>query len=125
METRKQADSGSSSDNSNMTSLWKVLWGLQIPNKVKHFAWGVCKNILSTLSNLKRRGIVGSNLCEDVGWAVNHQDMYFGAVSVLLILGPLHQFSAGSTICILMTLWNCFGFWCMCREVIMMCSHWL
>ena len=65
METREQADSGSSSDNSNMTSLWKVLWGLQIPNKVKHFAWRVCKNILPTLSNLKRRGIVGSNLCKE------------------------------------------------------------
>ena len=65
METREQADSGSSSDNSNMTSLWKVLWGLQIPNKVKHFAWRVCKNILPTLSNLKRRGIVENDLCEE------------------------------------------------------------
>ena len=74
---------------------------------------------------LKGEGLLEVTYVKNVGWAVNHQDMYFGAVSVLLILGPLHQFSAGSKICILMTLWNCFGFWCMCREVIMMCSHWL
>ena len=48
-----------------MTSLWKVWWGLQIPNKVKHFAWRTCKNILPTLSNLKRRGIVENDLCEE------------------------------------------------------------
>ena len=65
METKEQADLGSSSDNSNMTSLWKVLCSLQIPNKAKHFAWRACKNILPTLSNLKRRGIVENDLCEE------------------------------------------------------------
>ena len=39
---------------------------------------------------------------------------------MLLIPGPLHQFSVGSKIYILMTLWNCFGFWCIFRKVRMM-----
>ena len=65
METKVQPDSGSCSDNSNMKTFWKVLWGLKIPNKVKHFGWRACKNILPTLSNLKKRGIVETDLCEE------------------------------------------------------------
>ena len=65
METRLQSDFGSCSNNSDMKTLWKVLWSLKIPNKVKHFGWRACKNILPTLSNLKKRGIVDNDLCEE------------------------------------------------------------
>lgn len=30
-------------DNSNMRMFWKYLWGINIPHKVKHFAWPACK----------------------------------------------------------------------------------
>ena len=65
MESREQPDSGSCSNNSDMKTLWKVLWGLKIPNKVKHFGWRACKIILPTLSNPKKRGIVENDLCEE------------------------------------------------------------
>lgn len=48
-----------------MKRFWRKIWGLQIPNKVKHFAWRACKNIRPSLSNLKRRGIVVDDSCEE------------------------------------------------------------
>lgn len=46
------------SDNNNMRKFWEYLWSINIPHKVKHFAWRVCKEILPAKENLKRRKII-------------------------------------------------------------------
>ena len=32
--------------------LWNRIWGLHVPNKIKHLAWKACKNALPTKLNL-------------------------------------------------------------------------
>ena len=53
------------SDNSNMRKFWKYLWSINIPHKVKHFAWGACKEILPTKENLKRRKVIENSECDN------------------------------------------------------------
>lgn len=36
------------SDNFKMTAIGKVIWNLQRPNKIKHFMWRACRNVLPT-----------------------------------------------------------------------------
>lgn len=58
-----QLERGSCSNDGAIKNFWGKIWSLQIPNKVKHFAWRACKNILPCLSNL-RRGILVDDKCE-------------------------------------------------------------
>lgn len=39
MELSLGSGVASTSDNSNMRKFWKYLWSINIPHKVKHFAW--------------------------------------------------------------------------------------
>ena len=57
-------DRASTSNQADQSGLWKRLWKLQVPNKIKHFVWRVCNNALPTKCNLKRRHIANSNICE-------------------------------------------------------------
>nr|POE87088.1 putative ribonuclease h protein [Quercus suber] len=52
------------SDNSVLALLWKKIWGLQVPNKVKHLAWKACKDSLPTKTNLIRRKIITEGCCD-------------------------------------------------------------
>nr|POF23015.1 hypothetical protein CFP56_15690 [Quercus suber] len=53
-----------SSSNSNpLKQLWKHLWSLDVPNKVKHLIWRACKDALPTKKNLVRRKVVSDSLC--------------------------------------------------------------
>ena len=54
-------EEGESSLGDPRSPLWKKLWHLNIPSKMRIFAWKMCTNALPTLVNLQRRGI---NLCE-------------------------------------------------------------
>lgn len=67
MEVRDQPRDGSCSNDSDIKCFWRRIWRLHIPNKVKHFAWIACKNILPTWTNLKRRGIIEDDTCEAYG----------------------------------------------------------
>ena len=62
-EGSTRPDSGSSSDNAKMKAIWKMVWQLDCPNKIKHFMWRACKNILPTRNRLKVKGVG----CEDCG----------------------------------------------------------
>ena len=42
---------------------WRSLWKLQVPNKVKVFAWRACNRALPIMNNLARWHIVDVNLC--------------------------------------------------------------
>ena len=65
-KTKGRADGGECSDRTSLRALWKLIWNLNCPNKVKHFMWRACKNILPTKCKLRARGIgveVSCDLC--------------------------------------------------------------
>ena len=45
---------GGASNEENGKIFWKTIWRLNIPNKVKSFAWKASKNILPTKANVIR-----------------------------------------------------------------------
>ncbi|KAH9786019.1 reverse transcriptase domain-containing protein [Citrus sinensis] len=49
----------------NVTSsrVWKRLWGLEVPGKVKHFFWCALMNVLPTVDNLRPRKVEVSPIC--------------------------------------------------------------
>ena len=52
-----------------MKSLWKAIWKLHCPNKIRNFIWRVCKDILPTKTKLRDCKIpveVECDLCEGV-----------------------------------------------------------
>ncbi|KAL0004551.1 hypothetical protein SO802_012112 [Lithocarpus litseifolius] len=44
--------------------LWKAVWALEIPNKVKHLLWRACKNSIPTKWNLARRKTITDPSCD-------------------------------------------------------------
>ena len=40
---------------------------MKVPNKVKHFTWKACRNILATKENLWRRKVTQEGICEECG----------------------------------------------------------
>ena len=46
---------------------WGVIWKLNIPEKIKIFAWKAAKNILPTVENLWKRKIIQEALCKRCG----------------------------------------------------------
>ncbi|XP_023907624.1 uncharacterized protein LOC112019319 [Quercus suber] len=57
------------SDTTAKETFWRTLWSLNIPNKIKNFAWRACRNILPTKVNLRHRGVLESATCEACGVA--------------------------------------------------------
>ena len=45
-------------------TVWRTLWNLKIPNKIKVFGWRACRNILPTRVNLAQRRVIQDNRCE-------------------------------------------------------------
>ena len=43
--------------------LWKKVWHLNIPSKIRIFAWRACVDALLTMVNLQKRGIGENELC--------------------------------------------------------------
>ncbi|KAK7858245.1 putative ribonuclease h protein [Quercus suber] len=58
---------GECSDGSVMKQIWRSIWGMNTPNKIRSFAWKACRGILATKENLKRRHIIVDDLCEICG----------------------------------------------------------
>ena len=65
MEESRSSNRASSSDPSKTRRFWKSLWRLQVPHKMRHFAWRACRGILPTKENLSRRGIQLDVSCEE------------------------------------------------------------
>ena len=51
------------SDDSKMKHLWKSIWKLKLPNKIRSFVWRACREALATKANLKKRQITKDDLC--------------------------------------------------------------
>lgn len=47
--------------------IWKSIWLLKIPQKIKRFAWKAGRGILATKSNLAKRKITSDGICELCG----------------------------------------------------------
>ena len=58
---------GECSSNTRTTSLWKLVWQLCCPNKIKNFIWRACKDILPTKTKLKDRKIPLEVECDICG----------------------------------------------------------
>ncbi|XP_041011395.1 uncharacterized protein LOC121255185 [Juglans microcarpa x Juglans regia] len=54
---------GQASDSTNHEVLWKLLWKLRVPNKVKMFLWRSAWDILPTRVNLHKMKIIDSPMC--------------------------------------------------------------
>nr|POE67399.1 phenylalanine ammonia-lyase 1 [Quercus suber] len=52
-----------------MKAIWKIVWRLHCPSKIKHLLWRACKNILPTKLRLKARGIDVNEKCDLCGKA--------------------------------------------------------
>ena len=52
---------------SKMETIWKLIWSLKCPNKVKHFLWCACKNALPTKQCLMHRKVVKEDKCDLCG----------------------------------------------------------
>ena len=55
------------SDTSKMEVIWKLIWSLKCPNKVKHFFWRACKNALPIKQCLMHRKVVKEDKCDLCG----------------------------------------------------------
>ncbi|XP_030923509.1 uncharacterized protein LOC115950456 [Quercus lobata] len=61
------SDEGECSNGDSRTALWRKLWHLSIPPKVRIFAWRLCLNALPTLVNLQSKGVVKCDICPTCG----------------------------------------------------------
>lgn len=58
---------GETSNNSNHKTFWQTVWGLNFLNKIKTFAWRLCRNILRTKANLRHCQVISIVVCEACG----------------------------------------------------------
>jgi hypothetical protein len=66
----KEEARGQCSYAGNLPDIWKDLWNLKVPGKVKMFAWRACQNLLPTRENLCRRRVIQDPSCPCCGLAV-------------------------------------------------------
>lgn len=50
-------------NNEQVEQQWKMIWGLNCPNKLKHFLWRFSHNSQALRRNLKRRGMKVEEVC--------------------------------------------------------------
>ncbi|XP_075662987.1 uncharacterized protein LOC142632479 [Castanea sativa] len=61
------SEEGESSYGDPRDLLWRKVWHLHIPSKVRIFAWRACVDALPTMVNLQNRGIWENDLCPCCG----------------------------------------------------------
>lgn len=84
---------GSCSDGSNLRQFWRRLWSIQIPHKIRHFAWRAARDILPTKENLVTRKVLVEANVRNVVFLQNLFTIYFGSVRRLGIPGHIQPFS--------------------------------
>ena len=102
-ERNTQSETGGSSDSSKMRSIWKLIWQLNCPNKIKHFMWRACKNILPTKNWLMTRGVGSEDCCALCGqseasgyvlWRCHYAKAIWSGTKIKLpwLQDPLNEF---------------------------------
>ena len=56
-------DSNRPQGSDSMKCLWKSIWKMKVPGKIKHFLWRACTNSLPTKENLMKRKIIQDSSC--------------------------------------------------------------
>ena len=51
------------STQSNPFNIWKIIWKLKVPNKIRFFMWRVLSNALPTFDALKKRKCMDNDIC--------------------------------------------------------------
>ena len=69
-QARRDIHQGESSTSQPAVFFWCCIWKLPLPNKIKAFAWCVCRNILPTKANLYSRKITQDDVCDECGAVV-------------------------------------------------------
>ena len=64
MEMVENGGKGTVSDEGPLRKFWRSLWHLNLPHKIRHFAWRACKDIIPTKENLMRRKVLVEGSCE-------------------------------------------------------------
>ncbi|KAK7827369.1 hypothetical protein CFP56_031169 [Quercus suber] len=67
LEIVAESENASCSDLANLHGVWRGVWSLNQPNRIKQFTWKACNGILATKDSLFRRKITANNICEDCG----------------------------------------------------------
>ncbi|XP_030930729.1 uncharacterized protein LOC115956517 [Quercus lobata] len=81
----EKEDHGESSLGDVCASLWKRMWHLNIPGKIRIFAWRLCMNAIPTLTNLFKKGIqmdVTCPICKKDPETVEHAIISVSAKAV-------------------------------------------
>ena len=60
LDTRDEGECSSGDPNAR---IWKKIWSLKLPEKIKIFSWRACVNGLPMLTNLAAKGIQTSCVC--------------------------------------------------------------
>ena len=76
------------SNQSPMKQTWKRLWQMNVPNKVRHFAWKAYRKILSMKENLRRRNITKDSTCDVCGKQVVTISHLFWSATMQKRCGP-------------------------------------
>ncbi|KAL0006735.1 hypothetical protein SO802_008237 [Lithocarpus litseifolius] len=96
-ERNARSDIGGSSDSSRLGSIWKLIWHLNCLNKIKHFMWRACRNILPTKNRLMTRGVGSEDccaLCGHILWDCQYAKGVWNGTKIKLpwMQEPLHEF---------------------------------
>ncbi|XP_075658874.1 uncharacterized protein LOC142628714 [Castanea sativa] len=62
-ECSNKPEIGYCSDNSKMRAIWKVVWQVKCPSKIRQFMWCSCNNIFPTKNQLMSRGVGQDDVC--------------------------------------------------------------
>ena len=62
-EEQVEQNRGDFSNTSMRKRVWRSIWQLKLPHKLRHFAWKAGRNILATKDNLIRRKITEDDAC--------------------------------------------------------------
>ena len=98
----QQQDQPSASDTEARKDLWNGIWKLKVPNKVRHFLWQAIRESLPSKSNLHRRQVLISGICDACGDYVKdgiHILWFYDAMKPIWMLDArfsflrAHQFS--------------------------------
>ena len=69
-DIHSKGNTSESSDLAALKQMWRCLWDMNVHNKIKHFTWKACKDILATKENLNKRNIIKDYTCDSCGKVV-------------------------------------------------------
>ena len=75
--------------------VWKKIWKMKVPNKIRHFIWCAAKDLLPTKANLKARHVPVDDVCEGCGDYSElrlHSLWLCDQAQAVWMLGPEFQF---------------------------------